>query len=66
MIIRFTLTKPFRKMEEGRDFRPSILAYGKFPYIIRERDGKVVKSQRRLYINLYLIEIGFDWITHES
>lgn len=61
-------------LEEGREYRPSLIGYAKRAHstkYVQDTDdedrqighAEVVQWQHHLYINLWLFELEFEWIT---
>lgn len=58
------LTPLFKRVREGEIYMPSVIAYGKSDYVMR--DGIATGWYHMLYINLWLIILKFDWQTGEK
>ena len=58
--IKLNFSKPLRIVREGEMYKPSIVAVGKTPW--EKTDNKITKYRYLIYINLWLLEIQFDFI----
>lgn len=69
MKTKIQLIKLFTKVEEGDQFRPSLITYSKRPYELKNvnvgnglGNEVVTKSEHWLHVKLWLIEFNISWI----
>ena len=64
MKIKIDFPTVFIRMSEGREFRPSFIAYGKFEWKYDSQAG--MTYEHRLYINLWAVEIKIGWYSNDK
>jgi hypothetical protein len=58
--MRVSWAKPFRIIKVGEIYKPSIVAYCSVDWLML--GNKVIERKHRLYINLWIVELLFEWI----
>jgi len=59
--VKLNFSKPLRIIKEGQMYKPSIVAIGKSPWE-QKANNKITSYKYLIYINLWLLEIEFDFI----
>lgn len=64
------IIRPFRYIQAVGDYKPAVVAYGKKPWQIQSLESTENKKEiivmqflYFLYINLYFVELEFNWIS---